>query len=366
MLKEIAKQGTPQQQEWALRTIMITSEMRGQRETITDVYRALALPETPVKSRNVYDAENGFGLPGKLVRTEGDPPVSDQAVNEAFDGAGITYDFYSLIYNRNSLDDKGMRLDSTVHYQRSYDNAFWNGKQMVYGDGDEDLPPEQRLFNRFTASLDVIGHELSHGVISFEGNMNYASQSGALNESMADVFGILTKQYHHHLNVGESDWIIGRGLFTTNVNGVGIRSMKEPGSAYDDPTLGKDPQPGHMRDYVNTLEDNGGVHINSGIPNRAFYLTAVELGSFAWEKAGRIWYIALRDKFRTTTNFQSGADLLFQTAAEIYGANSVEQQAVKKGWEGVGIIVNAGPGSTSPGCLPGLAKIFGPRPAPSG
>jgi Zn-dependent metalloprotease len=115
--------------------------------------------------------------------------------------------------------------------------------------------------------------------------------------------------------------------------------MKDPGSAYDDPVLGKDPQPGHMKKYVKTTSDNGGVHINSGIPNRAFYFTALEIGGFAWEKAGRIWYVTLRDKLKPDSNFRDAARLTYATAGQLYGKNSPEQKAVKKGWQAVGINV---------------------------
>jgi Zn-dependent metalloprotease len=148
------------------------------------------------------------------------------------------------------------------------------------------------------------------------------------------------------------------------VNGVGIRSMKSPGTAYDDPVLGKDPQPGHMNDYVNTTSDNGGVHINSGIPNRAFYLTALEIGGYAWEKAGQIWYVTLRDKLGSSSNFQNCADLTFQTAGELFGVGGREQQAVKNGWAGVGITVNdtgtpPPPPPSGDGCLGSLLKMIG-------
>jgi Zn-dependent metalloprotease len=260
-----------------------------------------------------------------------------------------------------------MRLDSTVHYRQGYDNAFWDGEQMVYGDGDENLPPAERLFNRFTIAIDIIGHELTHGVTQFEAKLQYFQQPGALNESMSDVFGSLVKQYQLQQLAGEADWIIGAGLLTENVNGVGIRSMKAPGTAYDDPVLGKDPQPGHMRDYVNTINDNGGVHINSGIPNRAFYITAVELGGFAWDKAGQIWYVTLRDKLTATSKFQDCANMTYQTAAELFGAGSIEQQAVKKGWAEVGITVGGtdpGPGpEPGDGCLSSLLRLIGAAPS---
>jgi Zn-dependent metalloprotease len=288
------------------------------------------------------------------------------AVNEAFDGSGATYDLYYNIYQRNSIDGNGMRLDSTVHYQTGYDNAFWNGEQMVYGDGDEDQPVSSRIFNRFTIAIDVMGHELTHGVTQYTAKLAYSNQSGALNESMSDVFGSLVKQYSLHQTATEADWIIGAGLLTSNVNGVGIRSMKAPGTAYDDPTLGKDPQPAHMKDYVNTVSDNGGVHINSGIPNHAFYVIAVNIGGYAWEKAGQIWYTTLKDKLSSSSDFQDCANKTYAAAAQLYGTGSLEQQAVQKGWAEVGITVGGSttpPPTTGDGCLGSLLRTVGAAPA---
>ena len=357
MLREIVLNGSPEQRELALRSITVSEQVRGQRGAMTKEIISLIKPAaTEGKERIVYDAENGSQLPGTIVRQEGDSPVSDVAVNEAYDGSGITHDMYFNVYGRNSIDNNGLRLDSTVHYQKGYDNAFWNGQQMVYGDGDEDLPEAQRLFNRFTASVDVIGHELTHGVTQYEAGLVYWDQAGALNESMSDVFGSLVKQYQRQETAGQANWIIGEGLFTSNVNGVGIRSMKAPGTAYDDPVLGKDPQPGHMDDYVKTIEDNGGVHINSGIPNHAFYVLAVELGGFAWEKAGQIWYKTLTEKLTERSTFQQAADLTFEAAGELYGVGSLEQNAVSTGWAEVGISIG---GDAPTGCLPSILRIFG-------
>jgi Zn-dependent metalloprotease len=362
ILEAIARNGTPQQQAWAERTLETTAVLKQQREAVARgevPSGAKAMTEGPGKERYVYTADNGSTLPGRLLRSEGQPATGDLAADEAYDGSGLTYDLYWDAYQRDSIDGAGLALISTVHYQRSYDNAFWNGHQMVYGDGDEDLPAAERLFNRFTIALDIIGHELTHGVTTYEANLNYFAQPGALNESMSDVFGSLVKQRRLNQAARQADWIIGQGLFTPNVNGVGIRSMKEPGTAYDDPTLGKDPQPGHMRDYVNTIEDNGGVHINSGIPNRAFYVTAYELDGLAWEKAGRIWYQTLCDRLTNTSNFQDAANLTHQVAGELFGVNSLEQQAVLKGWSEVGIEVGGTPGER-PGCLPSLLSLFRP------
>ncbi|MCL4275502.1 MAG: M4 family metallopeptidase [Anaerolineales bacterium] len=359
MLKEIAENGTPEQRVVAQRTLLESDNFRTRRSALAArIARAVMSAQvTGGKDRVVYDAKQGSQLPGTKVRGEGDPPTSDAAVDEAYDGSGITYDLYFDIYGRNSIDNKGLRLDSTVHFQKGYDNAFWDGKQMVYGDGDEDLPVSQRLFNRFTISLDIIAHELTHGVTQYEANLNYSNQPGALNESMSDVFGSLVKQYQRQQTADQADWVIGEGLFTSNVNGVGIRSMKAPGTAYNDPVLGKDPQPAHMKDYVSTIQDNGGVHINSGIPNHAFYVIARELSGFAWEKAGRIWYKALTEKLTTTSSFADAANLTFQAATEIYGPGSLEEQAVKFGWAEVGITV--GEPSTNEGCFSAAMRALG-------
>jgi len=138
MLKEIAQNGTAAQRVTAVQTIIASEQMRGQRRAMKTM--AAFMPKaaaTGTKQRAVYDAKNGSQLPGTLARSEGNPAVADPAVNEAYDGSGVTYDLYNEIYGRNSIDGNGLKLNSTVHYQKGYDNAFWDGKQMVYGDGDE-------------------------------------------------------------------------------------------------------------------------------------------------------------------------------------------------------------------------------------
>ncbi len=366
ILKNIATKGTDVQKNLAIETLKRSAQMRGQRQALAEFTTAAFRVAVGGKERVVYDAKHGSNLPGTVVRKEGEGPNPDVAVNEAYDGSGYTYDLYNDVYQRNSIDGNGMRIDSTVHYQQGYDNAFWNGEQMVYGDGDENLPPSERLFNRFTIALDVIGHELTHGVTQFEAKLTYSQQPGALNESMSDVFGSLVKQYKLQQIASEADWLIGQGLLTENVKGVALRSMKAPGTAYDDPVLGKDPQPANMKDYVTTLSDNGGVHINSGITNHAFYVVAVELGGYAWEKAGQIWYVTLKDKLTANSKFQDCADLTYQTAGELFGAGSIEQQAVQKGWAEVGLTVGGGgtpPPPSDGGCLEALLRLIGAAPA---
>jgi len=344
VLQEISKNGSPAQQERALHNLVSSTQLRAMRAVTSGTIGFVDRPSefTTVKERLVYDVEQGTVLPGSLARGEGDPPTDDVAVNEAYDGAGATYDLFKDVYGRNSIDDRGMTIESSVHYRIGYDNAFWDGRQMVYGDGDENLPEDERLFNRFTIALDVIGHELTHGITQHESGLLYRGQPGALNESISDVFGALVSQYASRELAEESDWIIGKGLFTANVNGRGIRSLKEPGTAYDDPVIGKDPQPGHMDQFVDTTEDSGGVHINSGIPNHAFYVMAMEIGGYAWEKTGRIWYGTMVDKVSGDTDFQNFARLTFVTAGELYGVGSLEQQAVRSSWTEVGIKFDEG------------------------
>ena len=152
MLREITEQGSSTQQEWALRTLTVSEQFRGQRLITAEVSALASQALADERQRIIYDAETESNLPGRQVRSEGDPPTGDPAVDEAYDGSGATYDLYRDVYERNSIDSTGLRLDSTVHYQQGYDNAFWNGQQMVYGDGDEDLPESERLFSRFTLS----------------------------------------------------------------------------------------------------------------------------------------------------------------------------------------------------------------------
>lgn len=282
--------------------------------------------------RSIHDAQRQMQLPGVLSRREGQAATGDVAVDEAYEALGATYAFFWEVLGRHSMDGKGFPLIGTVHYGQAYENAFWNGEQMVFGDGDGEI------FNRFTIALDVVAHELTHGVIESEAGLAYVNQSGALNESVSDVFGILTKQHALQQTAEQSDWIIGAGLLTDAVNGRGLRSMSAPGSAYDDPLLGQDPQPGHMRDFVETRDDNGGVHINSGIPNRAFHLASIALGGHAWEKAGRVWYDTLCDeRLGNDAKFLDFARLCVDNAERRFGEGSPESRAVAKAWADVGI-----------------------------
>ncbi len=251
ILSKIAENGSPALRAMAMHSLMIDPTIRIVRaSTAGPVTGDLARRRSaagnilvPSPLRTIRDAGGEPEAPGPVVvRREGEGPTGDIAVDEAYDGLGATFALFWESYQRNSIDDAGLPLDATVHYDQDYDNAFWDGAQMVFGDGDGEL------FNRFTIALDVIGHELTHGVTEKEAGLAYFNQSGALNESISDVFGSLVKQKLLGQTADQADWLIGAGLLTSAVNGVALRSMKEPGTAYDDPVLGKDPQPGHMDD----------------------------------------------------------------------------------------------------------------------
>jgi hypothetical protein len=304
--------------------------------------------------RTVHDAHGTQDLPGTVVRQEGRPPTGDAAADEAYAGLGATWSLYREVFGRDSLDDMGLGLDASVHYGRDYDNAFWDGTQMVFGDGDG------VVFRRFTVAVDVIGHELTHGVTELTAALVYQGQSGALNESISDVFGSLVKQRAAGQDAADADWLIGEGLFVDGIHGVALRSMRAPGTAYDDPALGKDPQPGDMDGYVDTSDDNGGVHLNSGIPNRAFYLAATAIGGRAWEGAGRVWFDVLTDgTLPSDADFATFARATVTAAEARFGSGSPQASAVTDAWRRVGVL----PGASGTGLPADRAVSAGPQPS---
>ncbi|MEA3250868.1 MAG: M4 family metallopeptidase [Pseudomonadota bacterium] len=333
ILERLREHGSPRQRRCAEATLTHDHSFRALRgPQAAERLPPASAPGQP--ARYIYTAEHRETLPGRLVREEGQPGIDDPAVEEAYRWLGATYRFFWEVFERHSIDAKGMPLIGTVHFGRDYDNAFWNGTQMVFGDGDGEL------FRRFTVAIDVVAHELAHGVTERESGLVYAGQSGALNESLSDVFGSLVKQFHRGERAAQADWLIGAELLTEAVQGRALRSMAEPGSAFDDPVLGRDPQPGHMDQFVVTQADNGGVHINSGIPNRAFYLAAQALDGYAWEVAGRVWYATLRDpRLSPDIDFAGFAALTVDNADRSYGRQSREQQAIRDAWQAVGVRV---------------------------
>jgi Zn-dependent metalloprotease len=334
VLDQMVNSTDPRIRNIAVDAIAVSSTARAVRATLATMPMMAAIPSPAGrKHRLVYNMERRrFPFPGRLVRSEGDQAGNDEAVNEAYDYAGVTYDFYREIFGRNSLDNNGMSLISSVHYGVNIANAFWNGEQMLYGDGDS------TIFLRFTKALDVVAHELTHGVITHESNLVYEDEPGALNEHFADIMSALVKQWHKKQTADQADWLLGDDLMVPDVGVKSIRTMKAEKAYENHPLLGTDPQPKHMRDKYTGTADNGGVHINSGIPNHAFYLVATKLGAYSWERAGRIWYKTLRN-LNKFSNFQETADMTYQVALADYGSGSQEQEAVQAAWQAVGISV---------------------------
>jgi Zn-dependent metalloprotease len=337
LLDKLMESGDSEARQVAMDTLLTTARLRGERE----VRPSLAGAAPGNGRRTIFDCRHSRNLPlAVLARSEEGPDSADQSVNQAFKGLGITRKFFKEVLQRNSLDDRGMRLDAYVHYGRRFNNAFWDGRGMVFGDGDG------RIFGDMAGSQSVITHELAHGLTDFTAGLEYRNQSGALNESMSDVFGAIVTQWSLGQTAETADWLIGAEIFTPGIEADALRSMKAPGTAFDNPLFGRDIQPDHMSGFVNMPDtpagDHGAVHINSGIPNKAFYLTATNIGGNAWEAPGLIWYESLKAS-TVQTQFQDFADTTYQKAGELFGAGSDEQLAVLAAWGEVGIRISGIP-----------------------
>jgi len=335
LLRKYSESEDPRIRERAKATLEATARARTIRTTLARTMNFAASAETVAdrKVRRIFDCQGTSDLSRKLVMQESDPPSTDVAVREAYDYAGVTWDFYKTLFSRNSIDNAGLTMVSSVHYSengRGFDNALWNGHQMIYGDGE-------LMFGRMTKCLDVVAHELTHGVTQYTAGLPYENQSGALNESMSDVFGVVARQWHEQqTDPAKANWLVGDGLLLA---GGALRSMKAPGTANPD-----DPQPGHMDDYMklpNTARgDYGGVHYNSGIPNHAFYLAAVAIGKPAWETAAKIWYITLTQRLKDETDFAKCANETISVAHDTFDDDTAKK--VKQAWIDVGVLTKAG------------------------
>jgi hypothetical protein len=334
MLESLAKRN-PENPDF-FSTIKKTQELRD-----ASKFSARATETAPTEgtaARAVYDAGGEEVEPGKLVRVEGDKPTGDSDVDLAYNYTGDVRTYYKDVHNRNSIDGKGMNLDSTINYGDNFENAFWNGERMTYG-----RPGQASPFKSFISRV-ITGHEMTHGVTEFEANETYRGQPGALNESNSDVFGALVEQRALGQTADKASWLVGEGIWKDNVQGRALRDMKNPGTAYDDPAIGKDPQPANMKDFVKTTRDNGGVHLNSSIPSKAFVDFAQAVGGNAWEAPGHVWYEARR----AAGSDPSFAQFAFQTieAAKKIAPNDVAK--LQKAWSDVGVTPNAKSIDTTP------------------
>lgn len=250
---------------------------------------------------------------------------NDPAAVDAHAYAAKVYDFYKEKFNRNSLDGSGLRIQSVTHYGSKYNNAFWNGSYMIYGDGDG------KVFAPLSGALDVVGHEMTHGVIEHTANLQYENQSGALNEAIADMFGNAIQ--------GKNDWLIGEDVYTPSKAGDALRSMADP-TLYGDPA--------HMDQYKNLPNteagDWGGVHTNSGIPNKTYYLLShggtfegVDVKGIGNSQAIAIVYRALTLYLTSTSDFADFRAAMTQASTDLYGASSTQTTSVKDAFDAVGI-----------------------------
>lgn len=326
----------------AINTKFRSFRFRSDREFFTDTTHAekvflcaVSKKATALKTpkMEVYNCKKSTSLSAatQLWKTGASKLPTDKDAKNVIQAADATWHLYYDLFGRNSIDNLGMTLQQYIHYDKKYDNAFWDGRRMIYGDGDG------TVFGSFTSDIDIVGHELTHGVTQFEANLDYHVQAGAMNEAFSDIFGIMIKQRALNLDVKQSKWLIGENVIIGDK--YALRSLKAPGTAYKNhPDLGNDPQPATMDGFLKMPDtsagDWGGVHYNSGIPNFAFYVAAYNIGGFAWEKAGRIWYAALTDKANLKHNatFSDLRKVTISAATKLFGANSLEVKAVKDGW----------------------------------
>lgn len=324
--ERIIKEGTPEEREKAAYNLKISQFLRGMR-VVNSKNRSIGLMSAhETKRRVIYDmdhSEDDGKLPGRPVRYEGSADTGDHSTDECYKNTGNVYDFYHEVFGRNSINNGGITLVSSVNYGDGFDNAGWNGQQMIYGDGSG--TPTHFVKESLTA-LDVTAHELQHGVTQFAtpDGLDYHDQSGGLNESWSDCFGIMCKQWSEKQKAGDSNWLIGDSIM---VEGNALRSMKDPGTAnpYDD-----------QIDNVSKYEDGMNPHKTSGPPNKAFYLACTKVGGYSWDKVGKAWYAALpRLPYHAT--FQMAADCTFGAAGSLFGEGSDVQKAIQDAWHQVGV-----------------------------
>lgn len=320
VLKELAKRGS-----------------EASRETLNDRYRIQEKRDSVLNSllimekiagnaqRYVYDSENTRHQRNTLVIEENGSDTEDSVANAAYHMSGYVRDYFFDVHNYNSMNGNGMDIISNVHYGMDYNNAYWDGDEMTYGDGDG------VKFRSFANAIDVVAHELTHGVTQYLANLEYYSQPGALNEHFSDVFGTIIKIRYNGQDVNSADWLIGDTIVTDSFPGKALRSMKDPGTANE-----YDQQPAHMDEYYHGQGDNQGVHINSGIPNKAFYLSCQHLSI---DDCGTIWFDTLKSLWRKA-NFSDALEMFLQSAERLSNEGKVAKQAkevIQKSFDAVGI-----------------------------
>ena len=301
------------------------------------------------RSLLTYDCNNSTNNCNSLISSSSNPiNTGDAAADAAHNFAIATYDYYLANHGRDSIDDNGMTLRSRVPYSNNYNNAFWNGVEMTYGDGDGST------FIALSRDADVVAHELTHGVTERSSNLIYANESGALNEALSDIFGAMVDRQEGA--TGADIWLLGEDIYTPNIPGDGLRDMAFPSSVGD-------------FDYYPTRytgsQDNGGVHWNSGIANLAFVLlveggthpagvTSNNVPSIGFDKAADIFYYANTSCLTASSNFQAARNCTAAGALALYGAT--EEAAVQEAWDAVGVPGGGGPPPPAGDCPAGYSE----------
>ena len=281
--------------------------------------RGAALPEPKI---TVFDCKHGTTLPGVPVAA----PGKDATSKRAFAETAAVGEFYEQLFGRNSVDDAGKTLLSSVHFSVDYNNAFWNGTQMVYGDGDGNI------FVDFTKASDVIGHELTHGVTQFSAQLEYSGEPGGLNESVSDVFGSMFKQWRRDETVDKADWLIGKEIVGRGAKARGFECLRDMSNPAAKHCLA--PQPTHFSEFRPGMDP----HESSGIPNLAFYNAAIAIGGYSWQKVGMIWYKALTG-FGPQPNMKmkAFAQRTRKVAKSLFPRDATTRAAVDDAWSAVGL-----------------------------
>ena len=272
----------------------------------------------------VFDCQHHNTLPGTLIPNPA--ASSDSTAKQAFSETSAVAKFFQTVFGRNSIDNSGMAMISSIHYSVKYNNAFWNGSQMTYGDGDGNI------FIDFTKGNDVIGHELTHGVTQYTLGLAYQDQAGGLNESVSDVFGSMFRQWEAKQDVNHADWLIGKDIMGPGAIARGytcLRDMANPAAKH---CLA--PQPTKFSQYRNGMDP----HESSGIPNFAFYKTAMAIGGNSWTIAGKIWYQAITG-FGPSPNMtmKQFANRTRTLAGSFFTSKPAIKNAVDKAWKDVGL-----------------------------
>jgi len=303
---------------------------RGQRTSLSPAARHTKLkPATTVRplrpSVLVFDCRGSSTQPGDQIETP--ESNNEEQARRIHHNMALLTSFYKSIFNRNSIDNNGMGLINSIHYGQTYCNAYWTGTQMVFGDGDGEI------FTDFALSDDVLAHEFAHGVTQYTTGFGFWDEPGALNESASDVFASVFRQWRFRQSADRADWTIGASILGPTARERGFRSLRNL-SHPDSPDC-LSTQPLHMRDY----DKSGDPHVNSGIPNYAFYLAANAIGGNTWDRIALVWYSALANGRRQPNMlFEEFAALTVNKAASLFRTNATVPRAIERGWKDVGVI----------------------------